>query len=284
MGELNLYFAYIDESGTVDLNDPSSKEYVRTAVIIHEQDWSKVQEACRELKFEIWEMLNDKSVNEPPIDFELHMKEICDREGYFECLEGDDTYWFSIVDEIYTRISWINTKIICSIIIKDEFIKTDFEDVHKWAFTLLVERLRRFMEKNHPELDEYILLVIDTVNPVFDVIQREHLKEFITFGTGHGWIEYPTQVIETPFIVDSHVHNVIQLADAIRYLIRCHVFSSLNRNPEAFFNRYSDNFIKKINHLFYRSKSNRLNNVGVKIFPHTFNVGKKFWNTHSICN
>ena len=273
-----MYFAYIDESGTVDLYDPNSKEYVLTAVIIHERDWFNIQEACRDLKYEIWSMLDEDNLFEPPNDFELHMKEICDRKGYFECLKDDD-HWFNIVDEIFTRISWINTKILSSIIIKDEFIKTDFEDVHKWAFTLLVERLQRFMEKNHPELDEYILLVIDTVNPVFDVIQREHIKEFVLSGTGHGWIEYPTQVIETPFFVDSHVHNGVQLADAIGYLIRRHIFNSLDRNPKAFFNKYCDNFITKIKHLFYRSKSNQLNNVGIKIFPHTFNIGNKFWKT-----
>lgn len=272
-----MYFAYIDESGNVDLNDPNSKEYVLTAVIIHERDWFIVQEACRELKFEIWEMLDEDNLIEPPNDFEMHMKEISNRKGYFECLIGDDNKWYKIVDEIFTRISWINTKIICSIIIKDEFIKSDFEDVHKWAFTLLVERLQRFMEKNHPELDEYILLVIDAVNPEFDAIEREHIEEFVKFGTGHGWKEYPSQVIETPFIVDSHIHNGVQLADAIGYLIRRHVFKSLDRNPKAYFNKYSDTFLKKINQLFYRSKSDQLNNVGIKIFPHTFNIGEKFW-------
>lgn len=277
-----MYFAYIDESGTEDLNDPNCKEYILTSVIFHERDWVKIQEACRDLKFEIWEMLNEEDLNDPPYDFEIHMKDICDRKDYFKCLEGDDSYWFKIVDEIYARISQINVKIICSIIVKDEFIKTDFEDVHKWAFTLLVERLQRFMEKIHPELDEYILLVIDTVNPVFDVIQREHIKEFVTLGTGRGWEEYSTQVIESPFIVDSHVHNGIQLADAIGYLVRRHVFKCLNRNPESFFNMYSDKFLKKISHLFYRSKSNQLKNVGIKIFPHKFNIGREFWETFDL--
>ncbi len=272
-----MYIAYIDESGTADYNDQKSKEYVLTAVIIHEKDWSKVQEAFRELKSEIWEMLYIEKSTEPPGNFEIHMKEICDRNGYFDCLKGKDKKWFNVVDEIFTRISWIKVKIICSIIIKDEFIKSDYEDIHKWAFTLLIERLQRFVERNHPELDEFILLVVDTVNPVFDVIQREHIKEFVTVGTGRGWEEYPTQVIETPFIVDSHVHNGIQFADSIGYLIRRHVFKSLKRNPKAFFNKYSDIFLKKISKLFYRKNSKKLKNEGIKVFPHTFNIGNEFW-------
>lgn len=271
-----MYFAYVDESGNVDLNDPNSKEYILTAVIIHERDWFNIQKACRDLKHEIWSMLDENNLLEPPNDFELHMSEICNRKDYFLYLK-DDIHWFKIVNEIYTRISWINAKIICSIIIKDEFKKTEFEDVHKWAFTLLVERLQRFMEINHPDLDEYILLVIDTVNPEFDAIQREHIKEFVQFGTGHGWEEYPTQVIETPFIVDSNVHNGVQLADAVSYLIQRHVFKYLERNPKAFFNKYSDNFIQKIKNLFYRSRFNQLDNIGIKIFPHIFNISRKFW-------
>jgi len=274
-----MYFAYIDESGNSNENDPKSQEYVLTAVIVHEMYWKTFQDACRNLKQDIWELLNESEIKEMPETFELHFKDLTNRENDYEKLKENDELWLKIVDEIYTRISWLDIDIISSIIVKDEFKKKNYTDVNKWAFTLLVERLNRFLEENHPDLDEYILLVLDTVNPEFDAQQRKHIEEFMESGTGHGWKEYPTNVIETPFFVDSHIHNGVQIADAAAYLIRRYTFHCLNRNPDAFFNKYCLKFMRKISKIFYggTSKHKHVFNRGIKIFPHKFIIGSDFW-------
>ncbi len=254
-------------------------EYVLTAVIVHEPYWKKLQDACKELKYEIWHMLEDQKSYEPPEDFELHLKQICNREGHFGCLKDSDENWYEIMDEIYTRISWLEISTISSIVIKDEFLTDGYEDVHNWALTLLVERLQRFTIAQRSFVDECILLVLDSVSPQFDKKQREYIQEFVEFGTGHGWKEYPTQVIETPFFVDSHIHSGIQIADALSYLLRRHTYKCLERNPNAFFNQYSDEFMRKINHLFYRGTSSAqvVMGNGIKIFPHKYPMNPKFW-------
>lgn len=273
-----MYFAYIDESGTPEKNDTPSQEFVLTAIIVHERDWFYIQRACNDLKFDIWQRLEDTKTYIPADDFELHLKQICNKTGYFECLLESDKKWFEIVDKIYNKIADLNITIITSIIIKDKFFQK-YDDVSKWAFTLLVERLQRFMTAINPKNDEYLLLVMDTVNLVFDNEKRNNVEEFIKFGTGHGWKESITQVIETPFFVDSRIHNGVQLADAIAYLIRRYTFKYLNRNPSAFFNQYVDDLMKKIIHLFYRGTSiaQIVQGNSIKIFPHTFNIGKQFW-------
>ena len=274
-----MYLAYIDESGNFEEKNTTNLEYVLTAVIVHEHYWKKLQEACKELKYEIWKMLEGQKSHEPPDDFELHIKQICNRDGYFECLKDSDEKWYEIMDEIYTRISWLEISTISSIVIKDEFLTEGYEDVHNWALTLLVERLQRFTIAQRSFVDEYILLVLDSVSPQFDKDQREKIQEFVEVGTGRGWEEFPTQVIETPFFVDSHIHNGIQIADAISYLLRRHTYRCLERNPNAFFNKYSDEFMKKINQLFYRgtSSSKVVKGNGIKIFPHKYHMNPKFW-------
>ncbi len=274
-----MYLAYIDESGNFDDKNTANLEYVLTAVIVHEHYWKKLQDACKELKYEIWQILEDQKSYEPPDDFELHLKQISNRDGHFECLKDSDEKWYEIMDEIYTRISWLEISTISSIVIKDEFLTEGYEDVHNWALTLLVERLQRFTIAQRSFVDECILLVLDSVSPQFDKKQRENIQEFVEFGTGHGWKEYPTQVIETPFFVDSHIHSGIQIADALSYLLRRHTYKYLERNPNAFFNKYSDEFMKKINHLFYRGTSSAqvVMGNGIKIFPHKYPMNPKFW-------
>ncbi len=274
-----MYLAYIDESGNFSLESKNSLEYVLTAVVIHESNWKHFQERSKSLKEMIWYYLEDKEYSSPPKDFEIHMKEICNRTGFFECLEGDDEKWFGIMKRVFERISKLQCKIISSIIIKDELINEGYYDVKKWAYELLIERLNRYIEnESNDYLNEYLLTVLDTEGVNFDEEKRELMEELKVSGTGHGWDEYPDNVIETPFIVNSHKHLGVQIADAIAYVLRRYVFKVLERNPDAFFNNYCDEVLEKIGHLFYRSDTNRVDGYGVKIFPHTFQIDNQFWN------
>jgi len=274
-----LYFAYIDESGNYEIDNKKSLEYVLTAVVIHERDWVDFQKDCKNLRENVWKELNkgQKELPDLPNDFELHAKELCNRTNHFRVLEEDDKKWFNIMKQIFEKIKSLKLNIISSIIIKDEF-KKEYIDVKKWAYTLLIERLQRFVEsKIRKNKNEYCLVVLDSEGPNSDLEKREYIKEFIEFGTGHGWEEYPENIIETPFIVDSHIHLGVQIADAIAYVLRRYIFKIQERNPNAFFNDYCEYFLGKIGHLFYRSDRNKLRGYGVKIFPHTYEIDPIFW-------
>ncbi len=258
------------------MDDQTSLEFVLVAVIIHESNLVKFQKECKSLKGMIWYLLGDKTRPTAPDDFELHMKEICNRTHFFKSLENDDEKWFSVMKNIFKRISKLNIHIISSIIIKDKFKEEGFEDVKKWAFTLLVERLQRFI-RYKGNLDQFLLTVLDSEGPDSDDQKREMMKEFVISGTGHGWEEYAENVFETPFIVDSQVHLGVQIADAVAYVLRRYVYKILNRNPTAFFNEHCDTFLSEIGHLFHRSEGDRVNGYGIKIFPHTYTIDPKFW-------
>lgn len=273
-----MYLAYIDESGNYDLNDETSLEFVLVAVIIHEKDWVKFQKECKSLKEAIWYLLEPELSSTPPNEFELHMKEICNRENFYECLKNDDEKWFKIIETIFEKISQLDVNIISSIIIKDKIKEEGYEDVKHWSYTLLFERLQRYIShKTTRELDEFILTVLDSEGADADNQKREYIKEFMICGTGHGWEEYLINIIETPFIVDSEIHLGIQIADVIAYVLRRYVYKILKRNPNAFFNEYCDKILGKIGHLFHRSDYNRIDGYGIKIFPHTYNIDPDFW-------
>ena len=130
---------------------------------------------------------------------------------------------------------------------------------------------------NHPEKEQHIMIVMDSVDPEFDEQKRREIEEFIKNGTGQGWEEFPEQVIETPFIVDSKIHNSVQLADLLAYLVRRYAMKYLGLSPGAFFNHYCDNLMPFIENKFYRHDSYTLKGYGMMIFPRNIPLEEQFW-------
>ena len=219
----------------------------------------------------------EEDPKEIPQDFEFHMKDISRKERYFKSLKGDDEKWYSVLYKIYKFISTLFIKIITVIIKKDVFYEDYREGLAKWAFELLVERLNRFVLYKHPDEDQHIMVVMDSVNKDFDEKKRKEVENFMEHGTGHGWTEYPEQVIETPFIVDSKIHNGVQLADALAFLIIRYAMKHFDLNPNAFFNQYCDSFIKMLDAKFYRYEKYSLQDHGIFFFPRRTSIKETFW-------
>ena len=78
---------FIDESGTIEKNDPQSDYYVLTAVVMQEKGMKFLHQKTQELKKEIWEIVQGLK-KQMPIQFELHMTEIKDSKGFFKPLRG----------------------------------------------------------------------------------------------------------------------------------------------------------------------------------------------------
>jgi len=210
-------------------------------------------------------------------DFELHMKEISRKEGYYSTIGDDDDKLRNIWRELYSFISKLFIKIVSIVVHKEHFTDQNFEDVGKWAFKLLIERLNRYIIDNHPKKEQHIMVVMDSVDPKFDAKKRHETEDFIKYGTGQGWEEFPEKVIETPFIVDSKIHNGVQLADLVAYLVRRYAMKYFSLSPGAFFNEYCDNLMALIEDKFYRHDSYTLKGYGMMIFPRNIPLDEQFW-------
>ncbi|MHA1987877.1 MAG: DUF3800 domain-containing protein [Promethearchaeota archaeon] len=273
-----MYFAYIDESGTKDLNDKQNKLYVLTAIIIHENYWDWIHQETKNLKFKIWDLVKDKENQiDPPDDFELHMKEISRKEGYYHTIGDDDKKLIKIWQELYSFISRLFIKIVSIVVHKEYFTNQRFVGVGKWAFKLMIERLNRYVMDYHTEKKQHIMVVMDSVDAKFDEQRRNEIENYIKYGTGQGWEEFPERVIETPFIVDSKIHNSVQLADIVAYLVRRYAMKYFGLSPDAFFNNYCDNLMVLIEDKFYRHEKYTLKSYGMMIFPRSIPLDEQFW-------
>ncbi|KKM07584.1 hypothetical protein LCGC14_1732480, partial [marine sediment metagenome] len=246
--------------------------------IIHEQYWDWIHQESKNLKSKIWALVKDKLLQiDPPDDFELHMKEISRKEGYYSTIGDDDEKLRNIWRELYSFISNLFIKIVSIVVHKEHFTNQNFVDVGKWAFKLLIERLNRYVIDNHPEKEQHIMIVMDSVDPDFDEQKRREIENFIKYGTGQGWEEFPEHVIETPFIVDSKIHSGVQLADLVAYLVRRYAMKYFGLSPGAFFNHYCDNLMPFIENKFYRHDSYTLKGYGMMIFPRNIPLEEQFW-------
>lgn len=270
-----MYFAFIDESGNPDVNDVNSHFFVLSALVMQEKGFPFLNQGAKELKLRIWDILNDYNDVEIPSDFELHLKEITSKIKHFSTLWNDDEKVIRVLDEIYLYISNLYAKIITVVIPKVDFYKEYSDGMRTWAFKLLVERLNRYVRTPETSDREYVLMVMDSAGEEEDYKRRQEIEYFMQHGT--NWSEYPEQVIETPFIGDSKLHNGVQLADAVVYLLRRHVRKCFNINPNSFLNQYTDIYMKQITPLFYLGPKIDNQNV-IRFFPHTVNVPNSFWN------
>ncbi|MFW9865716.1 MAG: DUF3800 domain-containing protein [Candidatus Thorarchaeota archaeon] len=276
-----MYFAYIDESGNKDLKNKQNKLYVLSAIIIHEKYWDWIHQETKNLKLKIWEIVKVENGDyDPPDDFELHMKEISRREGYYHTIGDDNNKLRQIWRELYLFISKLFIKIISIVVHKEHFTNRNHVDVGKWAFKLLIERLNRYIVEYHPEKEQHIMMVMDSVDSKFDEQRRYEVENYIKYGTGQGWDEYPEQVIETPFIIDSKIHSGVQLADLVSYLVRRYAMKYFGLSPSAFFNDYCDNLMTLIEDKFYRHAKYMLKGYGMMIFPRNIPIDEQFWKVY----
>jgi len=148
----------------------------------------------------------------------------------------------------------------------------------------LVERINRYIIKKSLNedgyTDEYGLLVLDSVDIEADSKKRKQILEFMEKGTGHGWEEYPENIVNSPFILTSELHNGVQIVDAVVYLLRWYTRKMFKVNPKAFFHQYSEDFLRLIVDKFQEYPNIRSNTI--KYFPTNTTVPKHFWNIFQV--
>ena len=271
-----MYFAYIDESGTPDPNDKDNKIYALAAVVMHEKGLNSLNTMTTKIKHQIWQILKrKKDSDKPPANYEIHLDYINGRRGLYKRLKNDNEKWFEVLKKIYNLVSNLFIKIMTVIIVKEDFyIFYPDGDPSKWAFELLVERINRYVKGDSES--EFALLILDSVDEDADNAKRDQIIEFMDRGTGHGWEEYPEKIINLPFIVSSKLHNGVQIADAVVYLIRWYTRKIFGINPKAFFHQHSKELMNIMKYKFL-DYSNIGSNT-IKFFPTSTDVPESFWN------
>ena len=276
-----MYFAYIDESGSPKLKDRDNQFYVLAAAVMQEKGLNYLNYECDKVKQEIWDVVKTKDDSESyPLKFEIHMDDINGRRGLYQTLKDDIDKWYKVVTNVYNLISRLYIKIMAVIIVKEDFYREyPNDDPSKWAFELLVERINRYVIKKSSNkegnINECGLLVMDSVDIVADSEKRKQILEFMERGTGHGWEEYPENIIVSPFIVNSELHNGVQIVDVVVYLLRWYTRKIFNLNPSAFFHKYSEELLKLIIEKFHEYPYIGTNTI--KFFPTNTLVPEHYW-------
>ena len=244
-----MYLLYADSSGQTRIRKGEHNSlYITVGVIVHEKDWRPIASKISEMKREVFPELD-------PREWELHASEIWNSRGFFADRRRrlNQTKKLDIFSRTVNLARWSNITIVSVVMFKDKMTgmyRSPTVTEYSWRF--VTERLEHFLVQK-PEGTNNGLLFIDAShkNPESEI--RRAVRKAIKDGGVWRSIDH---VIEQPIFVDSHTHNLIQLADMIAYVI---------------LRRYKGD--SKFEGLFEILKSKmyradgRLNGFGLKEFP-----------------
>ncbi|MCL2143106.1 MAG: DUF3800 domain-containing protein [Methanomassiliicoccaceae archaeon] len=246
-----MYLTYIDESGKPERTD-SENEFVLAALIINEREWKNVDNKVKDIKKKYFP-------GRDPESFEIHATDIINKKSTFKSMHLNTR--LELMTDILKVISEIDCRIVSVIIRKDMLYNPEF-DVEMNAMKYLFERLCYFHNKANEaeELEEYGLMLIDSVNPKYDNKMRARIKEWNLRGSEYNKSDY---MIEDPIFVDSKYRHLSQLVDCIAYCVRKRYRSKTTdfkekRTYEGFYNIIEEKFLRKYS---------EIDGYGVKIFP-----------------
>ena len=208
-----MYFLYVDGSGqtTIKRSRHDNGLYILSGVIVHERDWKVVENNLTRLKEKIFPELDPKS-------WELHAHDIWNNHNFF----ADEKLGLNLAkkQEIFSKI----LDLVCSsevtlinvIIFKDK-MKDRYSTPQpmKYSWTLLVERFEHFLKQQQSETNNGLLFV-DSSQKVPESEIKNIILKLVRDGSAQQQVEH---VIEDPVFTQSHLRNLIQLADMIAYVI-----------------------------------------------------------------
>ena len=275
-----MYLAFIDESGTIQQNDPQCNYYTLTAMVIHEKGMKFLHRETQALKEKIWRLVHGTE-KVMPYNFEIHMTEIVDAKKSYKPLRGKREKTEKVLKIIYDFVSRLYINIISVIIIKKDFYeKYEKDKFLPWALRLIIERINGHIsiETMNNDDKEYALLLMDE-----DFNNDKEKRGFISEMMEEG-IKYKTgdvdRVLDTPIFLKSDLHNGIQLVDSIAYLIGRYTRKVLDEGGSTLFDDLSDFFLVSLGPKFYRGIPLKNSSKGIKFFPS--NAPSKFFNVFSI--
>jgi len=262
-----MYLAFIDESGTIQENDPQCNYYTLTAMVMQEKGMKFLHRETQGLKEKIWRLIHGtKKVM--PHNFEIHMTDIVDAKKSYKPLRGKREKTEKVLKIIYDFVSKLYINIISVIIIKKDFYeKYEKDKFLPWALRLIIERINGHLsiETMNKDGKEYALLLMDE-----DFKNDKEKRGFISEMMEEG-IKYKTgdvdRVLDTPIFLKSELHNGIQLVDSIAYLIGRYTRKVLDGKGSTLFDDLSDFFLFSLGSKFYRGVPLNNSSQGIKFFP-----------------
>ena len=248
---------------------------------MQEKGMKFLHQKTQELKKEIWKIVQG-SKKRMPVHFELHMEEIKDSKGFFKPLRGEKANAECILRKIYNFIQKLYAKIISIIIVKDKFFESyDPEELLKWTFQLLIERINRYVwrESKDDKKKEYALLIIDQ-DLSLDKKKRKFISEMMERGIKYSSIDVD-RVLDTPIFLKSELHNGIQLVDSLAFLIHRYTRKKIEGKDFILFDELSDEFIYNLTWKFYGGVPSSNNESGLKFFPSNYKPPSTYWDAFS---
>ena len=262
-----MYLAFIDESGTIQENDPQCNYYVLTAMVMHEKGMKFLHRETQELKKEIWRLVQ-RTEKVMPRNFEIHMKDIIDAKKNYKPLRSNKQKKEEILRKIYEFVRKLYITIISVVIVKKDFYTRYKKDEFlPWALRLIIERINGHisMETMNNNDKEYALLLMDE-----DFSTDKEKRNFISEMMDDG-IKYKTgdvdRVLDTPIFLKSELHNGIQIVDSIAYLIGRYTRKFFDGEGSTLFDDLSDFFLFSLGSKFYRGIPLNNSSQGIKFFP-----------------
>lgn len=254
-----MFLSYIDESGKASRRH-KSKLFVQAAFIINEDQWQFVDNEVNNLKTNFFPNLK-------PEDIELHAYEITSQKRVYRTLGQAKS--LSLLEDIFDLIGTIDCTLIGIVVDKTRCFA--YVDIDLWSHRLLFERLCKYLEKaNSKRINaglppEYGLLLIDSVQTVFDNAVRRKYKRFFSHGTYYLQNSY---LIEDPLFVNSYYRNMSQLVDNVAYCLRRHFESrSLPSSQRTVIDDVVKEGLQSIKPRFDTCASGKIMGCGIKIFP-----------------
>ncbi len=244
-----MYFLYADSSGhTKRKRDRNNNPYITVGVIVHEKDYRSIEGRISAVKSKVLPELD-------PYEWELHAYDIWNSRNFFDGRHMRMNHAKKL--EIFSRITdlaceWDIT-IVGVVMFKDKMVEPyRSQTVMDYSWMFVAERFEHFLVQKQAETNNGLLFIdASQKNPESDT--RRALQKAVKNGSNWQNIDH---VIAHPIFVESHAHNLIQLADMIAYVMLKHY-----RSDSEF-----EELFELLKSKMYRSDG-KLDGFGLKEFP-----------------
>jgi hypothetical protein len=220
-----MYFFYIDESGTPESSDNTSRFFVVCSTVFHNSQWPELYKKMEGLKRQFF-----------PKTFSHHGSEIkgCDlvsKHALKSYLKRNFAHQILNVHDSFQMP-------IFTVIVDKSKSRRPCE--YTWLYPLCIQYLQisihSFLEDQGG--DHRGILILDEINPKRTLI---HSKEHLTYRFGNPKGRQYVRIVETPFFVNSLYSPGIQIAD---------LFATIFRRQEEIgakgeFCKFTDQFYKR---------------------------------------
>lgn len=229
-----MYFFYIDESGTPESADKSSRFFVVCATVFHNSHWPELYNKIERLEEHFF-----------PKTFKRHESEIKGVD-LISRKKIESRLRRNFIHQIINIHGSFNLPIFVVVIDKDKAKKSC---QYNWLYPLCIQYLQisihSFLEDQGG--DHRGILILDEISPERSLI---HSKEHLSYRFGNIKGKQYDRIVETPFFVNSLYSPGIQIADLFAAIIR----RQEEMMAKGEFCKFTDQFYKRVKSRVYETK------------------------------